>query len=672
MKELIKACIDNDLSKVVNLIRNNADINGKDILGMTPLMFAKESDIVRELINAKADVNIQDNCGNTALMYAVTDGRTDIVKLLTESKADVNIRNNNGETAKDLAKKLGYKDIESVLISVNCCKENSCLTSDTPVNSSVSANTNASGTDDFINTLDSLVIQVNDEKGIDIAKKGTYTEEQDVNLDISDTISMYLSEIDKFPRLTKNEELILARNICERKKELSKIVLSSPIVMREICSWKELIDREEKKNKELNPRGKKTPCELNSKLKKLKEAVAFITEREKDISALMEQLHDPEINDSLVSKYTGQLEEKQKEVVECIIKLNLNQNIIRRLTNRIKLLADKIYEYKNDIQRFDEYFGLYEQAVRLLEQFEQRNIPEDEFLKKTKAKSAQELQTAIKNIGTVKAKYAKLISTLPMPEKDFLSLSARIDFFERMILQDKLKLIRANLRFVVSIAKKHVNSKFELSDLIQEGSLGLMKAVEKFEYKRGIKFSNYATWWITHAINRSIANKSNTIRIPVHMKELVSKLTKVANKFRQEHGYEPMLEDYVKALRLSPEKVKNILKIMQEPISLSTPIGEDVDSSLEDFIEDKNGPNPAAFATDFLRKQEVAEVLATLSEREAKIIKLRFGLESGYPRTLEEVGKMFNITRERVRQIEAKAIRKLRHPSRTRMLKDCD
>ena len=264
--------------------------------------------------------------------------------------------------------------------------------------------------------------------------------------------------------------------------------------------------------------------------------------------------------------------------------------------------------------------------------------------------------------------YLKEIGKVPL-----LTAQEEIELAEKMHLGDeraKKRLAESNLRLVVSIAKRYVGRGMLFLDLIQEGNLGLIKAVEKFDYTKGYKFSTYATWWIRQAITRAIADQARTIRIPVHMVETINKLIRVSRQLLQTYGREPLPEEIAKEMGISVDKVREIQKIAQEPVSLETPIGEEEDSHLGDFIPDDDVPAPAEAAAFSMLKEQLVEVLDTLTEREQKVLKLRFGLEDGRSRTLEEVGKEFDVTRERIRQIEAKALRKLRHPSRSKKLKD--
>ncbi len=345
----------------------------------------------------------------------------------------------------------------------------------------------------------------------------------------------------------------------------------------------------------------------------------------------------------------------------------------------VKDLVDKgrkrgMLTYKEINEAFEEMDLEPEQIEKIYESIEQMGIEVIEDMDadlKQIATNEEEIDLSLPegiNVDDHVRMYLKEIGKVPL-----LSADEELDLAQRMVEGDeiaKMRLTEANLRLVVSIAKRYVGRGMLFLDLIQEGNLGLIKAVEKFDYSKGFKFSTYATWWIRQAITRAIADQARTIRIPVHMVETINKLIRVSRQLLQELGRDPLPEEIAKEMNMSIEKVREIMKIAQEPVSLETPIGEEEDSHLGDFIPDDEAPAPSEMASFALLKEQLMDVLDTLTSREEKVLRLRFGLDDGRPRTLEEVGKVFDVTRERIRQIEAKALRKLRHPSRSKKLKD--
>ncbi len=333
-----------------------------------------------------------------------------------------------------------------------------------------------------------------------------------------------------------------------------------------------------------------------------------------------------------------------------------------RLTT--KEISDALEELDYDVEQVDKLYDTFE-AYNI-------EIVEDDGGESIAPASNEELENVLNTDGIsiddpVKV-YLKEIGRVPL-----LSAEEEVELAIKMSQGDveaKKRLSEANLRLVVSIAKRYVGRGMQFLDLIQEGNLGLIKAVEKFDHTKGFKFSTYATWWIRQAITRAIADQARTIRIPVHMVETINKVKKVNSQLLHENGHEPTNEQIAEKLEMPVEKVREIMRVAQEPVSLETPIGEEEDSHLGDFIPDEDAPAPSDVASHTMLKEQLAEVLSTLTPREEKVLRLRFGLEDGRSRTLEEVGKEFNVTRERIRQIEAKALRKLRHPSRSKKLKD--
>ncbi len=497
-------------------------------------------------------------------------------------------------------------------------------------------------------------------------KAATLKKTQRSNIKYDDPVRMYLREMGRVPLLTRQGEVELAKRMEEGRLMVIRATLRSDHTLKELRQIATQLMTENVHVDEVVQHDSSTwnvHYSPRKEGKRILTAVDKIERWQQETTELRQELETCE-NSTRVATLTRMLQSREKKIMEVFQNLHLSPAQIELLANKLLLVHGKILGLESKIEEIEGTAGLHFSVMgRTLKN---RRTPEGAALDDGRREA---IQNAYRDIKSYRKRVQEVEREIGLKAVELADISAEISDGERQVSTAQREMIEANVRLVISIAKRYTNRGLEFLDLIQEGNSGLMRAVEKFDYRKGYKFSTYATWWIRQAITRAIADQARTIRVPVHMIEAINKVNRAHRHLLQKLGRDPTPEEVAKFLVIPLEKVQGVLKASMEPVSLDRPIGEDEDSNLSDFIEDDAAPSPARVAAHAMLKDQMTRVLGTLSRREEKVIRLRFGLGDGTPRTLEEVGTIFKVTRERVRQIEAKALRKLRHPSRSRKLK---